>query len=117
MPYQQRHIGVLQGTIFGPLLWNVYINNLTPHSAKYIKYADGSTAYHPIMKTDVEILYSTKKASNISIRDDCLQQAADYATEWCNANSMLINATKSNSIIFSLKKQVSTTNRVMVIDK
>ena len=107
-PYQQCHIGVPQGTILGPLLWNVYINDLTPHSAKYIKYADDSTAYHPIMKTDIEILSSTKQASNISIRDDCLQQAADYATEWCNANSMLINATKSNSIIFSLKKQVNT---------
>ena len=58
------------------------------------KYADDSTAYHPIMKTDIEILSSTKQASNISILDDCLQQAADFATEWCNTNSMLINATK-----------------------
>ena len=37
-PHRQCHIGVPQVTTLGLLLWNVYINDLTPHSAKYIKY-------------------------------------------------------------------------------
>ena len=32
-------IGVPQGTILGPLLWNVFVNNLEP-STSHIKYAD-----------------------------------------------------------------------------
>ena len=37
---------------------------------------------------------------------DPLQDAANYATSWCDQNSMLLNASKSSSITFTLQKKI-----------
>ena len=36
----------------------------------------------------------------------CKQEAADYTFTWCKSNDMLLKATKQNSIIFNLQKQI-----------
>ena len=45
-------IGVTQGTIMGPLLWNVFVDNLKP-CVPHIKYADDKTLYCSINQQDV----------------------------------------------------------------
>ena len=37
---------------------------------------------------------------------DPLQDAANYATSWCDKNSMLLNTFKSSSITFTLQKKI-----------
>ena len=104
-PYLQSHIGVPQGTILGPLLWNIYINDLRPN-AHHIKYADDSTIYSSINKSDVNITNASSHKATVSMSTDPLQDAANYATSWCDQNSMLLNASKSSSITFTLQKKI-----------
>lgn len=103
--YLPSHIGVPQGTILGPLLWNVYIHDLVPNT-NHVKYADDSTLYHPINKQEAQITQSTSTRATVSLPQDHLQEAVSYASTWCEENSMLLNAEKSNSITFTLRKQL-----------
>ena len=41
--------------------------------------------------------------------DDQLQQAANYAVDWCDTNKMLLNASKSNAIFFYAQKKITAT--------
>ena len=76
------HIGVPQGTILGLILWNIYINDLRPETS-FIKYADDSTVYSVLRKSETTANYSTPHAVTLSIpSDNQLQQAADYAVDW-----------------------------------
>ena len=103
--YLPSYIGVPQGTILGPLLWNIYINGLAPKT-NYVKYADDSTVYHPIFTDDAVISNSTSQTATVLLPNNPLQEAADYATSWCEQNCMLLNASKSNTITFTLRKQL-----------
>ena len=96
-----------QGTILGPVLWNIYINDLTP-DVPHIKYADDSTLYHTIMKANADITDITpRRASILKLHENQLQNAADQASLWCENNRMLLNANKSQSIIFTLQKTIN----------
>ena len=102
--YQPCHIGVPQGAILGPVLLNIYINDLNP-DVPYIKYADDSTLYHTIMKANADITDITpRRASILKLHENQLQNAADQASLLCENNRMLLNTTKSQSIIVTLQK-------------
>ena len=99
-------IGVPQGTILGPLLWYVFVNDLDPNTS-YIKYADDTTLYNTVRLGDVEISDSTAHRATISITQNPLQEAASYAAAWCDSNRMLLNTTKSMCISFTLQKHLT----------
>ena len=100
-------IGVPQGTILGPLLWNVFVSDLSP-LIKHIKYADDTTLYHTVSKDNSTISESTARHVKVTLHNDPLQNAASYTAEWCSENMMILNACKSHTISFSLKKCVET---------
>ena len=99
-------IGVPQGTILGPLLWNVFVNDLEPNT-NHIKYADDTTLYNTVRLGDVEISDSTAHRATISFTQNPLQEAASYAAAWCDSNEMLLNTTKSMCISFTLQKHLT----------
>ena len=100
-------IGVPQGTILGPLLWNVFVSDLSP-IIKHIKYADDTTLYHTVSKDNSTISESSARHVKVTLHNDPLQNAASYTAEWCSENLMILNACKSHTISFSLKKCVET---------
>ena len=106
--YDCCRIGVPQGTIMGPILWNIFVNDLQPQ-LKHMKYADDTTIYNTIQKTDVTISESTARKATISFIENPLQCAATYAANWCDTNEMLLNTTKSNVITFSVQKKITST--------
>ena len=105
--YYPCRIGVPQGTIMGPILWNIFVHDLVP-AIGHIKYADDTTIYNIVDKQGVNISESTARKATISFTENPLQHAAQYASDWCMDNSMILNTAKSITITFSLQKEISS---------
>lgn len=91
--------GVPQGSVLGPLLFNLYVNDLPQHvSAKTVMYADDTTCILSDVSADA-LLSKTRVA---------VQQLS----EWFTSNRLLLNLNKTNIMIFNekslcLKNQIS----------
>lgn len=86
--YKLISAGTPQGTLSGPIDFNLLINDLR-FTLEYLKYVDDTTV--------------------ISISDDpldnSLQQAADDLTIWCCENGMEINNTKTKEMLIYFGKK------------
>ena len=84
--------GVPQGSILGPLFFNVFINDLVNVSdiIKFVLYADDSNLFH--CHDDVK---TVEYELNIELRK---------ISEWFHVNKLVINMDKTHFLIFSRKK-------------
>ena len=80
--------GVPQGSVLGPLLFFIYINDIYNSSKKLSFY---------LFADDTNLLYADKDLKSLeSVINIELQKVCD----WLNANKLTINAKKSNFVIF-----------------
>ena len=88
-------IGVPQGSVLGPVLFLLYVNDINVHVRQGIcnLYAD-----------DV-LLYCTGH-DIVQLRNN-LQNSLDDAKEWYTQNKLVVNASKSNSILVSTNQKLS----------
>ena len=79
--------GIPQGSNLGPLCFSLYINHMTLiiPGVKDCMYADDTTIY--VSGNSKEVIESK------------LQTVLNSLTLWCNSNKMVINATKSHSML------------------
>ena len=86
------NIGVPQGSTLGPLLFLLYINDIVHCSAllKFILFADDTT----IML----------KSHNIDDLNNTLEAEANKVIKWFSANNLLLNLSKTHTMLFSNKR-------------
>ena len=110
---QSVKIGVPQGTISGPVLWNIYVADLIPTN-NTLKYADDTTLYSTVSRNDINITEKAGRTRRIDIDPNPMQLAADKATEWCNTNQQIINATKTQHMFFTLQLEPTLCNPISI---
>ena len=95
-PKETIRFGVPQGSVLGPLLFLIYINDIHT-SSKVLQFY--------LFADDTNLLYADKKLKNL---EAVINQELLGVCKWLNANKLTINLNKTNYVIFrSNKKRVN----------
>ena len=88
--------GVPQGSILGPLIFCIYINDLCnvkhTHDIKMCLYADDTAIFC--------------KAKNINDLETVMQRQFTEICKWLDLNGLVLNAEKTKTLLFGTKKRV-----------
>ena len=86
--------GIPQGSVLGPLLFNIYNNDITKATSKFniIMYADDTT-----------LVYTFKNfgtLNNIAVIEDEIIKEITKISHWLHSNKLLLNTSKSKFMVF-----------------
>ena len=93
-PYRDITYGVPQGSVLGPLLFLIYINDLSNiiKNSKISMYADDTVIYI--------------SHSNLNIAITLIQSDLNALYEWCNRNKLTINCKKTKFCLFGMRSNI-----------
>ena len=87
--------GVLQGLILGPVLFNLYVNDLAgkpPETVKSHQYANDTT------------MYAHCKPKELQLCESDMQRALNDLHSWSIETNLTLNASKTKTILFSTQQ-------------
>ena len=92
--------GVPQGSVCGPLLFLIYINDLSGvlESCKVSLYADDT------------VIYFAHKNVNVALQ--LLQQDLDRLVDWCSDNKVTINSKKNKYCLYGMRSNVKQSKSI-----
>ena len=100
----ERNLGVPQGSVLGPLLFCLYVNDLR-------KILDRQTTNHIFYADDLQIYIHSSK-DKIFEGLTRLSEAAKQVSEWAGNFGLRLNAAKTKAIFFGSKKRVNSINQM-----
>ena len=98
----ETNLGVLQGSVLGPLLFSLYVNDLRDR-------LDGHTIRHIFYADDLQIYLHTTKDKILEGMTQ-LSDAARMVAEWTENSGLHLNAGKTKAILFGSRKGVDYVN-------
>ena len=95
--------GVPQGSILGPLLFNIYINDIINITKKchIIQYADDTSLIYPMNEKNAR---------------QSLKTELEYLFEWLTLNKLSLNISKTKYMLFSTR-QKNVTYPIVTLNK
>ena len=93
------NIGVPQGSVLGPTLFLIYINDINHH----LGYATCN-----IYADDVLLYYGASNVTQLNLE---LQHSLDNIKEWYVKNKLVINASKSNTMLITTRQKEALLKR------
>ena len=97
--------GVPQGSILGPLLFLIYVNDLSSSSTntKCIMYADDTSLLIP---------YKLNSCCTIATQTDFINNELKYVYDWLCANKLSLNTNKTKYMIFHFTQRKLSNNDI-----
>ena len=96
--------GVPQGSLLGPLLWNIFLDDLLHQIPEAVAYADDLT---------IHLSYCKEESNSIAER---LQKILNIINRWGKQWQMQFAAEKSQPLIISRRRDWLTRNKEFYMD-